>query len=389
MIRRLTVPLLAALLLAASPAAAQDAVPLADVVTPIDVPQPRKKNGKKKGVEMSGLVQVRAVAGPAESDPEADPDTPTHAIYTFRVPRARLEAGARVAGWKTRLKLAFEKAEPRLLNAYVERDLGAGVGLRVGQFKRIASLSFLIRSEAMQTLERADLLDELDVASRDIGVLLAGDWLDHRIEAAVAAYNGNGGNTVNDNPDLRTEARLDVAPLGRYDLTSRAVDPALRVRLGVGAARWKFNEFRQKGAQVQTEFDQTWVGSGFAAVRGRGLEVRSEGFLANTSAVDARPTSSRSVPLGVADRGATGGTVQLAVDVPWLPALQAHALIAYWIPNHDARRDRQLDWTAGATWFMRGDKLKVIGAFEERRTEIGDGRSAERRRGSVQIQAVF
>jgi len=362
------------------------------------------KGGKSKGanVEVGGLLQLRYSDGPfwrggdggeegetAVDGPACDPVWPSckEWRHSFQVRRARIDLGMKVAGWKVRTKFGFDFGAPRLFNAFGSRKLGGGVALTLGQFKRVFSQAYLTSADEQQIHERPDVAD-LAGAGRDIGAMLSGDWLDERLMAAVGVWNGNGSNQrLNDNPNLRVEARLDTAPLGAYDLRSHPIGKDVRVRLGAAAAVYRDNERRKEAGVLLTEFDQTVAFSGFAAVKGFGVELRAEAYRGAGEPVDARklPTT----PLPVAASTWSGGFGQVAVDVPGVPALQVAGVIEQWQTDAVGQLAERKTWTAAVNWYWKGDRAKVQAALQSLEVDDADATNAHRWLGFLQMQLMY
>jgi hypothetical protein len=366
------VPFLAWTLALAAPAFA-DPVGLAVDPTPTTKEAKAAKKARKPPVTVGGVVQLRYALGPNWRG--GNPDGATGPLATawtdsFTVPRARLEVGTDVLDWKLRTKVDFGRGMVRLLNAYAERDLGLGTRLKLGQFKRIFSQTYLVSAEESQTHERPDVAEEAG-GSRDIGVLLSGDWLGERVMAAVGVFNGNGMNTEgNDNTNLRVEARLDVAPLGKYDLVSHPIGRKFKVRLGGGVASYEDNAALKDNKNVRIkQYDETLAFSAFAAARWQGVEARAEGFQGTRDPVDARASDAQ-VPsldsLGVKSVDWRGGYVQLAADVPFHRALQVAAVAEEWEPNAAIRTDSDTRYTVALNYHLDGDAAKIQAAWQDR-----------------------
>ncbi|MFZ4577405.1 MAG: porin [Myxococcota bacterium] len=351
-------------------------VDLADDATPTTKQAKAGKKSLGPAVKVGGVVQLRYSLGPNWRGGHPDGVTgplATAWTHSFSVPRARLEVATDVLNWKLRTKVDFGRGMVRLLNAYAERELGLGTQLKLGQFKRIFSQTYLISAEESQLYERPDVVSEAG-GSRDIGVLLSGDWLGERVMAAVGAFNGNGMNTEsNDNANLRVEARLDLAPLGKYDLVSHPIGRKPKIRLGGGVARYQDNaslkaQVGGKSVQIK-QFDETTAFSAFAAARWQGVELRAEGFQGTRDPTDARASDAQ-VPslasLGVKPVDWRGGYVQVAADMPFHRALQVAAAAEEWEPDAAIRTDSDTRYTVALNYYLDGDAAKVQAAWQDR-----------------------
>lgn len=136
-------------------------------------------------------------------------------------------------------------ARPVLDDAQVVVRLAESVGLSVGQWKVPFTDSQMMSDTTLLFPDRPLPIDGLkygDVKltgfshSRDAGVALLGDFADHRLEAQLGAFNGDGANVFpTADEGYLAVARVQVAPLGEFKYDEVDFERG-EPRLAVGAA---------------------------------------------------------------------------------------------------------------------------------------------------------
>lgn len=307
-------------------------------------------------------------------------------ILGWRARRVRLSLKTSRFKWKSNIKIALdgggnswsmigvpassslENPNPaRLLSGWIQRDLGAGMKFRLGQFKRLLSQDYLVSSSDLRFVERS-LVSEEAGSKRDVGAMLRGTWWRKQINLALAVLNGNGPNTLrNENDNLRLEARLDVDPLGRMKLEKARIGRKPRVRLGGAIAYGRKNERRPTSGYLLTAYDQQTAASAHVALAWRRVELRAEGFMRWRNPIDAEdPTR---LDLGFSDaahqealdaqiRRRRGWYGQLAWCLPWMPDLEVAARAQQWWPDHNKPEEGSEAIDLGVTWRASGDQVK-------------------------------
>ena len=364
------------------------ALPLALLVA-LSVPASLYADEARTQLDWRAQIQSQLHLAPAFDDPATAGDEAAGERMTgWRLRRLRVSLEAKRGPWKSRVKLALDgggsswamvglpasqgESNPkaaRLLSGWLQRDLPAGLRLRLGQFKRRLSQDYLVSSSDLRFVERSISSDGVG-SKRDVGLMLQGAWWRKRIRVALLALNGNGANSLrNDNDNLRLEARIDVDPLGRMNLGKAKIGRKPKLRFGAAVARARTNEpYPQANGYIMREFNEDMAMSAHFAAVWQGVELRAEGFWRWTSPIDAEDP--QRLELGYSDaahqqaldayyRNRRGWYVQVAWRLPWQRDLELVARGQQWWPDHQKPQEGKEAVDVGLSWRLDGDRVKV------------------------------
>jgi len=141
-----------------------------------------------------------------------------------------------------------------LRDAFVTWHVHPAFNLRLGQMKIFFDRQRVTSSSALQMVERAEVVNELNL-DRDIGVQVLGRA--GRFSYAAGIFTGEGRNRVNPDVGLLYFANAQVLPLGDVDFateTDLARTPAPRVALSVAGA---YNQRARRDRSSQGAFFST------------------------------------------------------------------------------------------------------------------------------------
>lgn len=342
-----------------------------------------KTGDRKPSARIGGQVQARASFEPAVDHPETTVDEgaldPSH---VFDLRRVRLDGRWRTKRWQLSTKFAFERAEPRVLNAYIEHRPVPWLELRGGQFKRNISLDYLVSSGAQRIYERSKVGDAID-GNRDIGVMVRAWPIDKVLDARVAVFNGSGterprsdGNSTHeDQGNYMAEARVDVHIGGEVDAERRKL--GRRPRLMIGGAysqgRIALPQKTQLGEKLSDFAGQNAWSTAIVACGWR-HELRAEWLSRTETPTDARTASTTTLTadeqavLQAATR--SGGYIQWAWQLPIHAVVQTSARVEVYRP--ESGTDELFGVFAGAAY--KPDKrveLSLHGWRRETSTSAG------------------
>lgn len=203
-----------------------------------------------------------------------------------------------------------------LRDAYITWAPARDAHLRVGQMKVPFGRQRVVSSSALQMVDRALAVSELNL-DRDVGLRLFSDdlfGLNDRLGYSLGLFGGDGRNRTRRAAGLLYVARVFVQPLGAFDDEQEADlnrTPSLRVRVGGGVA-YNQNTNRPRsttGLPYPTgTFDYTHLGLD-AAAKHRGLSLSGE-LLYRRADRDRLDAVADSLPLTIASRSGWGGYVQ-------------------------------------------------------------------------------
>jgi hypothetical protein len=195
-------------------------------------------------LRLSGYTQIRY-------------QVPENATSGFDIHRARLILDGDITDHiDYRLQPEFAGTSPKLLDAYMDYEVGSYLKFTAGQFKIPFSQENLISSSMLETIDRSQVVEALVARSkdvignqngRDIGIKAGGNFLrlsdTYLFEYALALLNGQGIDTTDLNDQKDYVGRLLIHPIkdlsiggdyyaGRYALASITGSSYERTRIG-------------------------------------------------------------------------------------------------------------------------------------------------------------
>jgi phosphate-selective porin OprO and OprP len=111
---------------------------------------------------------------------------------------------------------------PQIFDAYLSYSNAPGLRIRAGKFKSPVGLEQLQEDVSTTFNERAFVTDL--VPTRDLGLMLHGQWFDEHVEYAIGVFNGVGDYRLSNNSDFTDSkegaGRLFFLPWKKSDLTA-------------------------------------------------------------------------------------------------------------------------------------------------------------------------
>lgn len=379
--------ILAAALLAAIPAAAAPAVEPAPVAAGVSAAVPADTFKLKLTGRLQTLYQW--------SDPDAQtneklyggtfdrPAEQSTSLLRIRRGRIGVEGFAYDPRLEYQVQMELAGSSMSLKRAYFNYRLrDADVQLRAGKFKVPFGRQQLTSSFQQQAIDRSLVSDEFAKGDDD-GIMLWGLPAGGRLEYYLGVFNGEGNNR-NSQQDAADQwaARLAWSPLGRMSYTGPALDAPARPLVSFGAnanlnGGWLYDVNGTAGMQSPME---TCTAAGCtrddgddariltvgadAALRYRALSWTGEYF---RRTVDPRKD-------GLNEQVWRGWYTQLGVMV--LPArLETGVRYGRLDPSDAREMDRVREVTPFASYYLRGNDLKVQADYTFLGTETPDART--------------
>jgi phosphate-selective porin len=128
----------------------------------------------------------------------------------------------------------------RVTDAYVEFAKTPYATLRAGQYKIPFGLEEITPDTRLEFVERS-IASAKFAPSRDIGLMLSGQFFKNTFGYQAAAFNGGGQNNPQDDKSFLYVTRIVYDPLGEYKLIEGAVDDPQKNLLHFGLA-YRFGE---------------------------------------------------------------------------------------------------------------------------------------------------
>ncbi|WP_373048863.1 porin [Vulgatibacter sp.] len=373
----------AALLLAATPAAAQEPAEAGEAQTPKGVVVTAKP-GKGVVFEQEGdyRLRLRGRFQVLETLSEADGDLSTD-LY---IRRARLAMDGYV--WDEdityKMELAFaprdldETGSP-VLDAYLELQQLRDLQLRIGMYKIPFDRQRVISSGDLQLVDRSPLIAEMTL-DRDIGFTLHSDDLfgnDGRFGYWLGFYGGDGRGRVEAPAGFLYLARAEYRPFGAFeDYVEADLDRSADPRLALGASiAWNQNAIRtnsNRGSAFREEFSTLEGFEGFdylhleadAIFKWSGLSVLSQ-FIWRDERGDGAFTGEAGGETVVVDpRNGWGWFVQAGqmIGPHWEIAArytEQHTLDGASLDLRESLAEAGRELGGGVSWYLHGHQLKV------------------------------
>lgn len=286
--------------------------------------------GKAKKLSIGGYMQMQAETGDA-------PDSRFLVNDRILIRRARLTVkGSFAEQFDFTFQSEFGNGNmsanvdyrAQLTDLFVRWKKFDFATVQVGQFKTPYGYEQLIPDTQNPFIERSLPNDRLTL-SRQIGAMVAGDFLDERLSYSVGAFNGNRvNNGGNDNENFLAIGRVAGVPVKTRALTVSA------------------------GANVFASDDST----GASAVQrdGYGFDVQFKSGRFD-GAVEWLALASN--PASGGDTVADGWSAHVGYMII-AEKLRAGLRFETYDPDTDVSADESETWTLGLTYFLKGDDLK-------------------------------
>lgn len=379
--------LLAASLLLAAPAAARAAVPAApgtggSAAVPADTFKLKLTGRLQTLYQLSDpdAETNEKLYGDAFASRPAEQSTSLLRIRRGRIgvegfaydPRLEYQVQMELAGSSMSLKRAF----------FNYRLRGADVQLRAGKFKVPFGRQQLTSSFQQQAIDRSLVSDEFAKGDDD-GVMLWGLPAGGRLEYYLGVFNGEGNNR-NSQQDAADQwaARLAWSPLGKVSYTGPALDAPARPLVSFGAnanlnGGWLYEVNGTAGMQAPME---TCTAAGCTRDDGDDARILTLGAdaalryraLSWSGEVFRRTVDPRQAALD--EQVWRGWYTQVGVMV--LPArLETGVRYGRLDPSDTREMDRVREVTPFASYYLRGNDLKVQADYTFLSTETPDART--------------
>lgn len=307
-------------------------------------------------------------------------------------PRLEYSVQIEAGGEKVLLKRAYFNLQVR----------GEAVQLRAGRFKVPVGRQLLTSIFSQQAVDRS-LVSDAFTSGDDDGAMVWGLPAAGRMEYYLGVFDAGAATDGPGDGVPQVAGRVAWSPLGRVPYTGSALDGSHRLTFSLGADAavdhgWTRDVNGVPGLQVPTV---TCGVSGCAHDRGDDARVLTTGVdaIARWHGVSAsgewfhRVADPRQE--GLPDVRAAGWYAQAgAFAVP--SRLEAGVRVGALDPAAGVAMDRVRELTPFATWFVRGNGLKVQADYTRLRTEVPDARVGGQRaawvqdgRARVQLQISF
>jgi hypothetical protein len=306
---------------------------------------------------------------------------------SFDLNRYRLTfAGKAFRHWEFMLQsdlatgsLSSDQSESELLlDAYAKWAKRRLAQIWIGQGKVGFGRQKLIDSGRLQFSERSIATDRF-AHGRDVGIALVGENEDQTYSYSVGLYNGNGINEETDeNKDYLAAARLEITPLGAFELSETDPNWAIRPepRLAVAVAvvtnqmgEGSFEEERINGGVLEFAF------------RCRGFSLASEFF------TESRDTLT-GVPLDESDTDGWYAQAGYAFPVSELGVLEFAGRYSEILA--DVIDADQTEAGIAVNLYLRGHRSKIQVEYRALEFEgIPFGDNIDTNEGRIQLQLIF
>jgi hypothetical protein len=149
---------------------------------------------------------------------------------------------------------------PYLLDAFISYRRFEWMNISMGSFKMPFGLEVNTACNALHTIERAIVSDQIATPQRDMGLMAIGNFLDKKINYTVALMNGRGLGIKDNNLKKDFIGRLRISPIeaitvgGSFRYGYPNTDDATRMSYAA-EAQVKFGEFLLQGEYIYDEGD--------------------------------------------------------------------------------------------------------------------------------------
>ncbi len=332
---------------------------------------------------------------------------------TFRIRRLKTSFEGNVFSknldYKLQLSWINSNLQDVVEDAYLDYKFNPAIRLRTGQFKIPYNRQQMTSSGSQQFVDRSLASDEfrfstVDSTSRttctlpgggtvtgsgiscgggatsastttntvrkyhyDIGLMLHGEFLDKKLEYAVAVSNGNGTNRVNSNNDFLYTGRLSWNVMGDYGYSESDLNDSEHPSLAVGL----LSGYNVRDID-ETKFLQLGTDIGF---KYRGFSLQGEYFLRNNNPTGAANSTK--------DHGYYAQAGYFIVPKKFEIAARASQIL------FSGANNNRSEYTASANYFMLGHhdlKLQAEYSYLPRQSAAG---TLNDHRARVQLQAAF
>ena len=314
-----------------------------------------KPAGHEPVLAIGGLIQAQADAL------DKGDSRFTSANDRFYLRRMRINATGKFLesfDFRVEMELGGSLAETtgmraQLTDAYINWNRYDFANIRAGQFKTSFGYEQLAADPKLFSIERSLVNDRLTVG-RQIGVQVAGDFLDKRLGYATGVFNGTGVNTsANDNDDLLWANRVSGMPW-------KGKIAGQSAQWTAGANAFTTKDTALAGQPAEFGFDSTPATLGndniFTGQR-TGLGVDTQ-FKLGRLELWAEYLRTHFEQTAGRDFDADGWYVQATYFV--IPKeLQALVKFDTFTPNQSLAANSTDTWTFGLNYFIKGDDLKL------------------------------
>jgi phosphate-selective porin len=314
--------------------------------------------GSEPTLTLGGLIQAQADAG------DRGDARWTNGNSRFYLRRARLNATGKFLeefDFRFEMDLAGSLGNSagtraQLTDGYINWNRYTGANAKVGQFKTPFGFEQLYGDPRLYTLERSLANDRLTL-SRQVGLQLAGGFLEKRVTYAVGAFNGNGtNNNFNDNDKFDLVGRVTVLPWqGQLFGDSATWSVGANGYIAEDTALALSNDLGVDSTPTTADRDGVFTGKR----RGQGFDTQ---LVAGRFELWAEYLSTRFEPANDVPKPrfkANGGYVQASFYI--VPKRFQVVLKQETFDPNDAVRDNQTDTTTlGVNYYFKGHDLKVM-----------------------------
>lgn len=337
-------------------------------------------------------MQIRSTTSDTPDD-----ERPANADVSIRRMRLVFQGNARGPALTYYVQLSFATLDTEadlrvpLRDAYVTWTVGRDATLRIGQMKVPFSRQRVVSSSAMQLVDRALVVGELNL-DRDVGAQWSArvPGTGRRVGYTLGIFGGEGRNRAGRDLGYLYTARIEASPLRSFDAYSEADlrrDPAPRVAIGAGVGYnqntnrprstigdpYPAGDFDYRHAEVDAVFKQ------------RGFSLTGE-LMYRGADTDRRTVSFNGAPITIASRSGWGGYIQggqmltarVEMSGRYGRLSPREGTADTLVPSHE--------FVAGASYYASEHNLKVQGDYTHLRA-TGAPRAGRQVR--VQLQLFF
>ena len=337
-------------------------------------------------------MQVRSTTSDTPDD-----ERPASADISVRRMRLVFQGNARgdALTYYVQLSFATLDTEPDLRvplrDAYVTWTVGQNAMLRVGQMKVPFSRQRVVSSSAMQLVDRAVVVGELNL-DRDVGAQWSArlPGTGKRVGYTLGFFGGEGRNRSGRDLGYLYTARVEGWPLGPFDDYVEADvrrDPTPRLAIGAGVG------YNQNTNRPRSTIGEPYPAGDFdyrhaevdAVFKQRGLSLTGE-LMYRSADTDRRTVNVNGVPITIASRSGWGAYIQggqmltsrVEVSGRYGRLSPREGTADTLVPSHE--------FVAGASYYAFEHNLKVQGDFTYLRATGGPRAGRQVR---VQVQLYF
>lgn len=316
-------------------------------------------------------INIRArlqVRGTAVRQPAPLADTTEIGVRRMRLV---LQGNARGPALTYYVQLSFANLDMEpdlrvpLRDAYVTWTTGGRSFLRVGQMKVPFSRQRVVSSSAMQMVDRAQVVSELNL-DRDVGVQFTSRAVpggSGKVSYTLGVFGGEGRNRLGRDAGLLYTARVEASPLGSFDDyveadLARSPRPRLAIGGGIG--------YNQRTNRPRSTIGEPYVAGDFtyrhaevdAVFKQRGFSLTGE-WMTRQADADQRQVVASGQPTTIASRSAWGAYLQAGQMLTARLEVSGRYGRLVPRPGTTAALQRVDEIAAGASYYLLDHNLKV------------------------------